>query len=120
VTQVTAVARTDLTGDIRHLASSMAEAIRQSVDPEVIILFGSLVEGRAHPESDVDLLVVAPTAERLHLTIRLKRALRPALAGTPLDLFVLTPDEWRQARGRRGTIAWEADQFGVKLYERAS
>ncbi|MBU0609407.1 MAG: nucleotidyltransferase domain-containing protein [Armatimonadetes bacterium] len=118
MTQPLTTARPDLPAAMQDLLDRLVTVIREHVDARLIVLFGSWAEGHAHRESDVDLVVVAPTTERLHLTIRLKRALRPDLGSRPLDLFVLTPQEWERARGRRGTLAWEADQFGVKLYER--
>jgi predicted nucleotidyltransferase len=104
--------------DLRKKLTQAVVAVTSLTAADLVALFGSWAEGRGRGESDIDLLVVTPTTERLHLTIRLKRALRPVLGGMSLDLFVLTPEEWEQARRRRGTIGWEADQFGVKLYER--
>jgi len=66
--------------------------------PERILLFGSLTTGAVHPYSDIDLIVIKDTDqpfwERL---LEVHRLLQPAL---PLDLFVYTPEEWREMRTR--------------------
>lgn len=45
------------------LLTVMVDRIRRAIDPQRIILFGSLARGDARPGSDVDLLIVAPSSE---------------------------------------------------------
>ena len=60
--------------------------------PEKIILFGSLITGRLHEWSDIDLLIIKKTGER-----PLERKLEAySLLGDysePLDLLIYTPKE---------------------------
>jgi predicted nucleotidyltransferase len=61
------------------------------------IVFGSLASGQVGQTSDIDLVLVAPSAERF--TRRLEqfyRALEPSVA---LDLFVYTPEEFSLMTG---------------------
>lgn len=104
--------------DLRERLSRVVARLAQAPETCQVILFGSWAEGRARPDSDLDLLVVADTTERLALTMRLKRVLRPMLAGRGLDLFVIPSAEWEGVRAVRGMVGWEADNFGVRLYDR--
>ena len=44
---------------IERAARSIIDLVVQCIDPEVIYMFGSAAQGRARPDSDVDLLIVA-------------------------------------------------------------
>ena len=114
----TPISSLDLPAD---LAEALDEAVRRIVevaDPDVVILFGSHAEGRARADSDVDLLVVAETDEPLPLTVTLRRHARAAGLDGPLDIVVIRRSRWPHARRIRGTATWEADRYGVRLYER--
>jgi predicted nucleotidyltransferase len=65
---------------------------RHSYNPDQIYLFGSYAKGAAHEESDLDLLIVAPSAlPRLHRG----KVLRAMLRTFPyhFDLLFFTPQE---------------------------
>jgi predicted nucleotidyltransferase len=71
------------------------EAVRRLAalfHPQRIVLFGSRARGDSRPDSDIDLLVIAESAEPVH--VRMARAQR-ALRGlpVPIDVFVCTPQE---------------------------
>jgi predicted nucleotidyltransferase len=92
------------------------EILRQEIDPERIILFGSLATGEIGPWSDIDLVIVMktdkPFIERLH-TIR--RLLQPRVA---TDLLVYTPEEFEQLARERPFVREEILAKGVLLYAR--
>ncbi len=74
--------------DIRWIV----ERIVALCDPERVYLFGSYAKDTAHNRSDLDLLIVAPSAlPRLHRG----KALGAALRAFPchFDLFFFTPQE---------------------------
>ena len=103
-----------------QIAEKLDEAVRRIVDlvhPELVILFGSYAEGRAHEGSDVDLLVVAQTGELIATEVELSGLLREVLSPLAFDLVVHTPEWWERARTVRGFVAREADRKGVRLYE---
>jgi len=103
-----------------ELATKLEAAVRRIVQiaaPQLIILFGSYAEGRAGEGSDVDLLVVAETQERVHLTVDLLTAVEPLLAPTPCDILVRTPARWELGRRTPGFVSRDADLRGVRLYE---
>jgi predicted nucleotidyltransferase len=103
---------------LRSQLETVVTALAERDDIALIILFGSWAEGKAKDESDIDLLVVADTDDRLQLTLTLADLLRPLLEGRALDLIVVPAEKWAHFRRVRGMIGWEADRFGVKLYER--
>ncbi|MDP9022907.1 MAG: nucleotidyltransferase domain-containing protein [Actinomycetota bacterium] len=65
--------------------------LRQLRGVEQVWVFGSLVDGRPGPTSDLDLLVIRRTDEPPHVRgVNLARELAPRVA---VDLFVYTPEE---------------------------
>ena len=92
--------------------------IGEEFGAEKVILFGSYARGTASAESDVDLLVVAPTSlppqERYG-------AVRRLLADCPagFDIVVKTPEEYDRWRSVVNHIVYFADKYGRVLYERS-
>lgn len=78
------------------------------------ILFGSLARGDVGPASDVDLIIIrestAPFVRRGEDLL----ALWPA--GTPVDLFVYTPQEW-QTLCDSNSFFRQVQKEGVVLYQ---
>ena len=97
----------------------MVGRIVEGFNPEKIILFGSHANGRAGPDSDVDLLVVM----RISGSKR-KKAIEIDLAltdmGIPKDVIVVTPEEVEKYRDIVGTIIYPALREGEVLYERVA
>lgn len=100
-----------------QLLDEVVARIRRTVDPDRVVLFGSYARGDAGPESDLDILVVAPSPlPRWKRTVPLYRAL--AGLGVPKDVVWWTPDEiddWREVRSHFITTALRE---GRVLYER--
>jgi len=97
----------------------IVERIVKVLNPEKIILFGSYARGEAGPDSDVDLLVVADVPEGV--TFR-TIAVREAIGDTPfpMDLIVVTPDEWEMWHPFVNTVMGQAFKYGSVLYERTA
>jgi uncharacterized protein len=97
------------------------DAVKRIVDqfhPAKIILFGSHARGTAHPDSDVDLLVVMDVQEskrRQAVGIDLALADRTF----PLDVIVVTPEEFERYRDTVGHILYPAVHEGKVLYDAA-
>ena len=90
--------------------------LRESFNPERIILFGSQATGNADKDSDIDLLVVAST--ELAPQKRFPAASR-ALRGLPyaFDVIVKTPQEYERWRKVVNHIVYFADKYGRIIYE---
>lgn len=102
----------DLVGRVR-------ERIVSSVDPERIVLFGSAARGNTHPESDLDLLVVTELSSDANPRDE-EREIRRLFRGwrIPMDVFVLTPTEFRRGKNLPGHVARLASRKGNTVYER--
>jgi len=87
-------------------------------DPDLVIVFGSLVTDKIHAWSDIDLVVVEqtdlPFLQRLR---QMRRLLRPKV-GT--DLLVYTPEEFEQLCRERPFFREEILANGEIVYERNS
>jgi len=95
----------------------MVRRIKQLADPDQIILFGSRARGEGGPQSDYDILIVAPSPlPRWRRTVPLYRAL--AGIGVPKEIVWWTPQEVSQWRGVRSHFISTAVREGKVLYEK--
>ena len=96
----------------------MTERIVRGFDPLQIILFGSQARGDAHPQSDIDLLVVFAEIDDKRKTAV---DIRIALADLPVakDILVSTPEELERHRTRIGSALRYAQREGKVLYANA-
>lgn len=85
----------------------------KKINPNKIILFGSYAYGTPNKDSDVDLLVVLKTDRSFHQRIRQIRSLLPK--DTAIDLIVLTPKEYQQAKTTNSLVAG-IDSKGKVIY----
>lgn len=96
---------------IRQLSRRIAEHF----SPERIILFGSRAHGRAHADSDVDLLVVMQCNEPgARKAVEILNRVEPDFA---VDLIVRTPRELRKRLALQDRFLAEIVQRGKVLYE---
>ncbi len=96
----------------------MVDRLVRQFRPLRIILFGSQARGDAHPDSDVDLLVVLSHVEDKHASMV---AMLGALRDLPVskDVVVTTPEEIARRGHLVGTVLRPALREGKVLYERA-
>ena len=96
----------------------LVDSIVEGLSPEKIILFGSYATGKADKESDIDLLIIANSdqdrLERTWQTYRLLRGKRK----TPMDIIVLTPQEYGEMKKGGYPLIREVEETGSDLYER--
>ena len=95
----------------------LASRIAQEIAPQRIILFGSHAQGKAGPDSDVDLLVITDRPAGNDASLNLRRKVEYSF---PLDLIVC--DARRRARRIKAGYFFlqDAVQFGKVLYERTN
>ena len=104
---------------VQKKIEEMVRRIVERFHPDRIILFGSYARGEAGPDSDVDLLVVmsVPGSRRKKATeIDISLSDRQV----PLDLLVVTPEQFERDREMIGTVIRPAVREGKVLYERAT
>lgn len=97
--------------DIRTVGGRIAAEFR----PQRIILFGSYARGAAGPDSDVDLLVIAPfdgSSFRQSLKILNRLDLR-----LPIDLIAYRPEEVERRYVEGDPLVREAIDHGQVLYD---
>lgn len=97
---------------------ALRDRLVEALSPQRVILFGSRAGGTATRDSDYDILVVAesdlPLEERV---FRARRAVRDVRVSK--DIFVVTPDEFRQYSKWVSGIVRDAVDRGEVLYEAA-
>jgi uncharacterized protein len=112
-------------GKVRYSGRTLAEWVPDvladlvaAAQPLQVLLFGSVVRDTDGPDSDIDLLVLLPQAERTRrheLTVKLAQAIT---APVPVDLLVTDPEEIAE-RGDLPGILRVALREGRVVYERA-
>jgi predicted nucleotidyltransferase len=95
---------------------TIGSRIKKEYRAERVILFGSYAKGNATEDSDVDLLVVAPTKERFFERMAsVRRLIRDLRGGLPVSPIVLTPGELEKRRQAGDPFVQEILQTGVSL-----
>ncbi|NOY79975.1 MAG: nucleotidyltransferase domain-containing protein [Kiritimatiellaeota bacterium] len=104
---------------IQDALDGMVRRIVERFHPEKIILFGSCARGELSDDSDIDILIVMPVEGS-----RRKKAneIDIALADrtVPVDLLVLTPEQFDQQKEMIGTVVREAVREGRVIHEGAA
>ena len=105
-----------------ELMCALDEMVRRIVErfrPDRIILFGSHAKGNPTDDSDIDILVVMPVegsrrrkANEIDLALADRRV--------PLDVIVVTPEQFERQRDVIGTVVRQAVREGKTVYERAA
>jgi predicted nucleotidyltransferase len=96
-------------------------AIVSEVEPEKVYLFGSLAQGSARQDSDVDILVVVsgqfgPNNNRYEMLSRLLSI--AARLRIPADILVYTTNEVKDWLEGGNNVIEKAVRQGKSLYER--
>ena len=95
---------------------TIGKKIKQEYRAERVILFGSHARGDATEDSDVDLLVVAPTKERFFERMAsVRRLIRDLRDGLPVSPIVLTSGELEKRRQAGDPFVREILETGVSL-----
>jgi len=97
------------------IVEGIIQRIAQDIHPRRIILFGSRAKESAPIESDIDLLVIydGPLSKS---DVHLRMLDWFDRENIPLDIFILSLDEWENMKPIANTLAREADETGVVCY----
>lgn len=94
----------------------IVDVIKEEYRPDRIILFGSLVKGRVHEWSDIDLLIVKDTKQRpVDRCTRVVSLVHPKVG---IDLFVYTPREYKFLLKEKFSLLMGILKEGKILYEK--
>ena len=95
---------------------AITERIVHDFHPVQIVLFGSHACGEAHPQSDVDLLVVfSELSDKRKTAVDIRRALADLTVAK--DILVTTPEELARQRDWVGTVLRSAQREREILYK---
>lgn len=103
---------------INQRLALMAAQIKQLVPAAEVRLFGSRARGQSHPDSDIDLLIIAPD---LWLAQQDRFALLGELWGAvaqpdvSVDLVLHSTSEANRRAQESGSVVHEAYSYGVLL-----
>ena len=93
-------------------------SIIRRTNPEKIYLFGSYATESSDEQSDIDLLIIAPSYERpLERRLKLRRMLSEYDRKFGLDLLVYTPDEFEMLAKETSSFIYSAIKQGKKIYD---
>jgi predicted nucleotidyltransferase len=105
-------------GQMRDLIQEIVQRIVACYAPQKVILFGSYAYGEPNEDSDLDFLVIMdttlPPSERY---VKLRQSLGPL--DIPVDIFVLTPEEFEETRDIVGGLAYAPAKYGQVIYEKS-
>ena len=93
----------------------IAEILVKKYKPEKIILFGSAASGEDSPSSDLDILVIKKTNKQYF--DRVFEAKKTFDSARHVDLIVLTPKEFDNAKAEKRIFIRQVLKYGVNLYE---
>ncbi len=96
----------------------------KTIDPYLIILFGSYAYGNPDDESDIDILVVTnddfiPETfdERLKYRLSVRRLIRETAKKVPVDILVYTKPMFEQFVEMKSSFSKEILEKGKRIYE---
>ena len=103
------------------LLEEITRAIVETAKPRKVVLFGSRARGNAHPESDIDILVIedepfGPQRSRRKEMARLWHAL--SRFDMAKDILVYAAEEADKWKNSRNHVVAHALRTGRTLYER--
>ena len=105
-----------------RILTDMVEAIVREVDPDKIILFGSYARGNAHPESDIDLLIIRKGSFEHGNSRRQEiHRIRRAISGfrVPKGIILYSSDEVDKWQHSPNHIVARCFKEGKTLYVRS-
>lgn len=83
---------------------------------EKVLVYGSLVSGKLHPWSDIDLVIIQKTKQPFLQRLQKMRQLLQPKVGT--DILVYTPEEFDQLKQERPFVREEILAKSKVVYER--
>lgn len=96
----------------QELIQNILKKLIADYAPQKVILFGSYAYGDPRPDSDIDLLIIKDTSDRLiDRWVEVRRVLSDPGRKFPLETLVLTPQE---VSGRLAA----GDQFVAEIMEK--
>ena len=116
----------DIETTFKQYISQIIDAL-STINPELVIIFGSASTGNLHQDSDIDLLVILDSEEipstyesKMKNKLFVRKTLREIGKKVPIDVLVYTKAEYRIILENKNSFFREIDSTGKILYEKAS
>ncbi len=94
----------------------ISERLKREYNAERVILFGSYARGEETEDSDVDILVISPTKERMiERMTSVSKIIRDLRNGLPISPIVLTPEEFSQKIAIEDALIQTITEEGIIL-----
>jgi predicted nucleotidyltransferase len=94
----------------------IADRLRAELGATRVLLYGSVARGEATLDSDIDLLVIAPSSEKGYQRMaRARAAIRGLSFGLPISPIVLTPEEWEEGLRYGDAFLTDIEDRGIEL-----
>ncbi len=95
---------------------TIGDRLKEKYKAEKVILFGSYAKGKATEDSDVDILVIAPTKEKFFERMAtVKRLIRDLRNGLPIAPIILTKQEIEKRTKIKDQFIEEILKEGMEL-----
>jgi len=92
-------------------AERVIEMAKRKIDPDLMIVFGSVAKGTAGKDSDLDLILVKESDEDGFMrSVNARLALDDSRI--PIDITVYTPEEFKERLASKYSLAYEAMATG--------
>ena len=98
---------------------TIVQRIVTAIQPQKIILFGSLGRGEESTHSDIDLMIIRESTLPRHRRYAEVRRLFWGM-GLPMDILVYTPEEFARYQSVPGSFTNTVAREGKVLYERTA
>ncbi len=100
------------------LVDKVVKLISERMDPDLIIIFGSVASRTARQDSDIDMIVVMETdAPYYWRNVPIHRLLRDSGIRVDRDIIVLTPAEFKERLEDRTSFVHDVCSKGYVAYE---
>jgi predicted nucleotidyltransferase len=94
----------------------ISQRIKEQYNAQRVILFGSHARNEATDDSDVDILIIAPTKERFYQRMAtIKRLVRDLRNGLTIAPLILTREELEKRIKRKDQFINEILETGIEL-----
>ena len=94
----------------------IAHRLKHALRAQRVIVFGSVARGDATIHSDIDLLVIAPSTDKMYIRLaNAREAIRDLSFGLPIAPLVLTPGETARRLATGDAFLQEVLETGVEL-----
>lgn len=101
---------------IQNRLRKISSRLKSQYGADQVILFGSYAKDRANQNSDIDLLIIAPTTEKFYQRMATVRGLiRELRQGLPVAPIVLTQEELQKRIKIGDQFVLQILKEGIKL-----